>query len=294
MPEATVRAAFRAAVDAAVLPGEDDGLDDDPGLEERVDHVAGRLAEAGQAFVLVPARARRIDERIARILGELPEELAELDKSIEPAPMTPQDASLAAVTATLGGTMSVQAIGDLLRGMNPGTAAQPFASLVETTQLDATQAADRVMADDGSLTFLPEGDARDQLRGLAETASMEDLRVGWRTAQQVREWALGLCDQVEAELDDGQPGAAVTLWLTGRGLPSGMSVLETLRERRWTPSSGAFSALLLLFQRQMYEVLDGLVPGCQWPVLEMPGVLAPPVRDLILTAVQRTTPAQED
>ncbi|MFF3663548.1 hypothetical protein [Streptomyces olivochromogenes] len=294
VPEATVRAAFRAAVHAAVLPGEDDGLNDDPGLEERVDHVAGRLAEAGQAFVLVPARVRRIDERIARILGELPEEMAELDENTEPTPMTPQDASLAAVTATLGGTMSVQEIGDLLRGMNPGTAAQPFASLVETTQQDTPQAADLAMADDGSLTVLPEGDARDQLRGLADTASMEDLRVGWRTALQVREWALALCDQVEAELDDGQPGEAVILWLTGRGLPSGMSVLETLRERRWAPSSGAFSALLLLFQRQMYEVLDGLVPGCQWPVLEMPGVLAPPVRDLILTAVQRTTPAQED
>lgn len=229
--------------------------------KERVDQVVGRLAEAGHAFVLVPARARRIDERIARILGELPAELAALDKNTEPAPMSPQDASLAAVTAALGGSMSVQEIGDLLRGMNPGTAAHPFASLVETTQQDTPEAADLVMADDGSLTFLPEGDVRDQLRGLADTASMEDLRVGWRTAQQVREWALDLCEGVEAELEHGQPGEAVTLWLAGRGLPSGISVLETLRERRWSPGSGAFSALLLLFQRQMYEVLDLLVPG---------------------------------
>ncbi|MEU9473687.1 hypothetical protein AB0D78_45555 [Streptomyces avermitilis] len=41
--------------------------------------------------------------------------------------MTPQDAAQAAVTATLGGTMSVQEIGDLLRGMNPGMAAHLFA-----------------------------------------------------------------------------------------------------------------------------------------------------------------------
>ncbi|WP_086796907.1 hypothetical protein [Streptomyces caniscabiei] len=294
MPEATVRAAFRASVDAAALPGEDDSMGDGPELEEHVDHVMGRLTEAGQVFTLVPARARRIDERIARVLGELPAELAEMDKNTEPTPMTPQDASLAAVTATLGGTMSVQEIGDLLRGMNPGMAAHPFASLVETTQQDVPEAADLVMADDGSLTFIPEGDARDLLRALADTAPLEDLTVGWRTAHQVREWALNLCERVEAELNAGQPGEAVTEWLHGRGLPSGVSVLETLRDRRWSPSSGALSALVLLFQRQMYAVLDGLVPGCQWPVLEMPGVLPPPVRDLVLTAVRpERTPAEE-
>ncbi|MER5831403.1 hypothetical protein ABT116_11325 [Streptomyces sp. NPDC002130] len=42
--------------------------------------------------------------------------------------------------------------------------------------------------------------------------------------------------------------------------------------------------------RQMYTVLDELVPDCQWQVLEMPGVLAPPVRDLILPAVRLETP----
>jgi hypothetical protein len=280
VPEATVRAAFRSAVESVALPGEDGSLGDDLELEEHVDHVMERLTETGQAFILVPARARRIDERIARIVGEPPAELAELDKNIEPTPMTPQDASLAAVTAVLGGTMSVQEIGDLLRGMNPSMAAHPFASLVETTQQDSPDAANQVMADDGSLTFLPQGDVRDELRDLADTASLEDLAVGWRTAQQVREWALGLCGRVEAELDAGQPGEAVSEWLNGRGLPSGLSVLETLRERRSSPSSSALSALLLLFQRQMYAVFDGLVPGCQGPVLEMPGVLAPPVRDL--------------
>ncbi|MFJ8510239.1 hypothetical protein [Streptomyces avermitilis] len=162
-----MRAAFRAAVDCAALPGEDDSLGDGLELEEHVDHVMGRLTEAGQTFILVPARARRIDERVAPILGELPAELAELDRNIEPTPMTPQDAAQAAVTAPLGGTLSVQEIGDLLRGRNPGMAAHPFASLVEATQQDAPEAADLVMADDGSLTFLPEGDAHGQLRGLA-------------------------------------------------------------------------------------------------------------------------------
>ncbi|MFF1643205.1 hypothetical protein ACFVXA_37455 [Streptomyces sp. NPDC058246] len=286
VPETTVRAAFRAAVDAVSLPGEDDHPDNSGGLEEQVDHVAGHLSEAGHAFTLVPARARRIDERIARLLGEPPAELAQLDKNADPTPMTPQDALLAAVTVTLGGTMSVQEMGDLLRAMNPGMAVHPFASLVETTHQDVPEAADLVMADDGSLTFLTEGDARDLLRDLAEAAALEYLAAGWRTAQQVREWALAFCERVEAELDAREAGEAVTEWLLSRGLPSGLSLLETLRDPRNSPSSTALSTLLLLHQCQKYAELDELVPGCQWEVLQMPGVLPPPVRDLILTTVQ--------
>lgn len=42
---------------------------------------------------------------------------------------------------------------------------------------------------------------------------------------------------------------------------------------------------MLLFQCQMFVLLDGLVPGCQWHVLQIPRVLPPPVRDLILSKV---------
>lgn len=182
VPEATVRTAFRAAVnsppEAVNSPPDADGDPDEQlELETRIDHVADRLAETGQTFVLVPARARRIDERIARVLGGPPEELAELDANGEPTPMTPQDASLAAVTAALGGTVSVREIGDLLRGMNPGMTAHPFASLVETTQRDVPDAADLVLTDEGSLAFLPEGNASDHLYGLADTASLEEARL---------------------------------------------------------------------------------------------------------------------
>ncbi|MFF2123846.1 hypothetical protein ACFVW1_00300 [Streptomyces olivochromogenes] len=116
-----------------------------------------------------------------------------------------------------------------------------------------------------------DGDARDLLRGLADMVSVEDLAAGWRTAQQVREWALDLCERVEGELNAGQFGEAVTEWLHGRQLMSGLFVLETLCERHWSPSSGARSALNLLFQCQMFAALDALVPGCQWNVLEIPG-----------------------
>ncbi|MGW9022703.1 hypothetical protein ACWGQ5_00395 [Streptomyces sp. NPDC055722] len=285
VPETTVRSAFRAAVDTGPLPGEDEVPPDGLDLNERLNQLSNELADSGQSITLVPARVRRIDERLASVLGELPAELAEWDQNAEPSQLTPQDATLTAVTATLGGSVPVQDIGALLRAMSPGMPAHPFASLVETTQEDAPEAADRVLADDGSLTFIPGGDARDLLRALADTASLEDLAAGWHTAQQVREGALNLCQRVEGELDAGQIGEAVTEWLHGRQLLSGLDVIETLRRRRWPPSKGAFSALMLLFQCQMFVMLDGLVPGCQWHVLQIPGVLPPPIRDLILSKV---------
>jgi hypothetical protein len=75
----------------------------------------------------------------------------------------------------------------------------------------------------------------------------------------VRDWALDLCQRVEGELDAEQVGEAVMEWLHGRQLLSGLSVIETLRDRRYPPSKGAFSALMLLFQCQMFVMLDSLV-----------------------------------
>ncbi|WP_192582851.1 hypothetical protein [Streptomyces triticiradicis] len=291
VPQATVRAAFRAAVDAVTLPDDSAHMDDGLDLDERLDHLSHWLHDSGQSMILVPARARRIDERIAQALGDLPVELAELDANTEPPRLTPQDASLTAVTAVLGGSISVQDIGALLRAMNPGMTAHPIASLVETTQQDVPEAAATMLADDGSLTLIPGGDVRDLLRNIADTAPLDALAAGWRTALEVREWALGLCARVEGELEAGRPGEAVTEWLHGRQLMSGLSVIETLCERRWSPSKGALSALTLLFMRERFTVADALVPGCQWEVLEMPGVLPPPVRDLLVNHIVRSEAA---
>ncbi|MFE2263590.1 hypothetical protein [Streptomyces griseosporeus] len=282
VPEPTVRAAFRAAVNAIAIPGHYDGSGASQDLDQHLDNLADRLAETGQTVTLVPARARRIDERIAAALGEPPEELVKLDWNAGPPQLTPQAAALSAVSTTLGGSVSLQEIGDLVRAMNPTMAAHPIASLIETTQRDVPDAASRIFADDGSLTVIPDGDLRDLLRDLAETAPLEDLAVGWRTAMEVRAWALDLCERVESELDAGQLAEAALEWLCGRHLMSGLSVIETLRDRRWSPSKGALSALTLLFLCDRLAVIDGLVPDCQWHVLEMPGVLPPPVRKLIM------------
>ncbi|MET7783861.1 hypothetical protein ABZU94_32260 [Streptomyces mirabilis] len=285
VPEATVRAAFRAAVGADALPGEGDGSAGGLDPDEQLDQISKQLTDRGQVLTLVPARARRIDERIARALGQLPPEILELDRNAEPQRLTPKDATLTAVTATIGGSVPLQDIGALLRAMSPAMAANPMASLVETTEADVPEAAASVLAEDGSLAFIPDGDPRDLLRVLADTAPLEDLAAGWHTAVQVREWALNLCQRVEDELEAGQLGAAVEEWVHGRQLMSGLSVIATLREPRWTPSRGASSALMWLFQCQMLAMLDSLLPDCQWHILQIPGLAPPPVRDLILTKV---------
>ncbi|MFJ5074001.1 hypothetical protein ACIP8Z_05240 [Streptomyces sp. NPDC088553] len=64
VPEQTVRAAFTAAVDTLTVHG-DDEPDTDP--EQRLDGLANHIADAGLTVTLVPARARRIDEGIARL-----------------------------------------------------------------------------------------------------------------------------------------------------------------------------------------------------------------------------------
>jgi hypothetical protein len=215
VPGATVRAAFRAAVDTVAIPGQDDDQDD--GLDECLDNLADHLAEVGQVMTLVPARARRIDERIARLAraaGETwpPAELASWDENPEPSPSTPQDATLVAASAVLTGSLSMQEIGDMLRAMNPGAPANPIASLVETTQSDVPDIADKVLGLDGTLALGPVGDARDHLHDLADGAPLEDLAAAWQTVQRVREWALDLCTRVEKELDAGQRGEAVGEW----------------------------------------------------------------------------------
>ncbi|MEU5092278.1 hypothetical protein [Streptomyces sp. NPDC021356] len=61
VPEPTVRAAFQAAVDTIHLPGTEPGQD----VDETLDTVDAYIGRGGQASVMVPARARRVDEQIA-------------------------------------------------------------------------------------------------------------------------------------------------------------------------------------------------------------------------------------
>ncbi|MFJ8212087.1 hypothetical protein [Streptomyces sp. NPDC096033] len=105
VPEPTVRAAFSAAVDALTLPG-DDEADTDP--EHRLDALTDHIADDGLTVTVVPARARRIDEGIARLVRAAghtwpPPELAAFDANPGTPTATPKDAALAAAAATSPG-----------------------------------------------------------------------------------------------------------------------------------------------------------------------------------------------
>ncbi|MEU9033325.1 hypothetical protein AB0D45_00135 [Streptomyces sp. NPDC048352] len=131
-------------------------------------------------MTLVPARARRIDEGIVRLVRAAghtwpPAELAAFDANPGRPTATPKDAALAAGTAAIKGTMSLEDVGDLLRAMNPIAVANPIASLVETTRKDVPDFADAVLTDDHQPALGPVRDARDHLRDLAATAPLREL-----------------------------------------------------------------------------------------------------------------------
>ncbi|MCY0945667.1 hypothetical protein [Streptomyces antarcticus] len=283
VPEQTVRAAFKAAVDTITVHG-DDAPDSDP--EQRLDDLADHIHDAGLTVTLVPARAWRIDEgiaRLARASGHAwpPAELTALDENPHPSPSTPTDAALVAVAAVITGTMSLEDIGDMLRAMNPTAVANPIASLVETTRKDAPDIADKVLNPDGNLALGLLGDARDQLRDLARTTPLPDLATAWTTVERVREWALDLCTRVEEELSAGRLGKAVGEWQSSRYAMAGLEVLSALKQRERPPAQHAFDALTLLYQLGEFQRLDRLVPGCQWHLLGAEGMLPPPIRELL-------------
>lgn len=62
VPEPTVRAAFHTAVDTVRLPG---GAESGQDVEGQLDAVASYIGHGGRAAVMVPTRARRMDEQIA-------------------------------------------------------------------------------------------------------------------------------------------------------------------------------------------------------------------------------------
>ncbi|MFD5510685.1 hypothetical protein ACFWIB_23350 [Streptomyces sp. NPDC127051] len=280
VPEATVRAAFHAAVDAVRLPGDAESGQD---LEEQLDAVDAYIARGGQAAVMVPARARRVDEQIFEFFESAgvpwpPAELAQWDENPSPEHLTPQGAALFAADALLTGSAPLPRIAALLRGMTPGLAVNPIASLVETTVRDVPDSP--VIGPDDSLSTLT-GDVRHSLHELVATASSEDLGVAWHAALDVRTWALDLCARAEEELSAGTPGDATTEWWISRQLPAGMSLLEELRTREEKPSGTALAALGLLLQREQLAAVDRRQPGCQWELMQTPGFLPPPVRTFL-------------
>lgn len=175
-----------------------------------------------------------------------------------------------------GADITPQGIGDLLRAIQPAGWGNPWASLAEYTVDDVPNLAQEVFRPDGGMSTVPDGPVRDTLLRLVEAAPLEDLRDAWAASGATREWALDLCARVEAELEADELDGAAFEWLMSRTLTSGIVLMAEMSDRRWSPADRASTSVGLLLMRQAFRDLDEKVPGCQWELLDSPGVIMPP------------------
>lgn len=272
VPEETVRAAFRSAIDRLTLTAEhapDAVAEQDPA--DRTAVIAGLVIGAGSLPTLVPRRIRRIDDRLRDAGLSWPEAIARLDKgSSSPARMTTRDVASTALTMIRHGAPAIsnQELGDVARALLPTGAASPLASMIE--HLSEDPEAVSVQEAEG---IVPVGDLRDPLRELTATTPLEILRLAWQTVDDLRSWAESLCTAVEAELDAHQPGEATLGWFRAAGLGARMFLVLALRLDRRTATEQAQSAAELLMVRDILRRLWHQMPQGSWELLNNPDVV---------------------
>ncbi len=108
VPEKTVREVFGKAVRGLGVGLGEEGPEAGEDEEEWAERIADEVVASGQRFRLVSARARRIDEGIARCMRDRgvvwpPPELAALDRNPEPSRPSDGEATAAAVTTCCAG-----------------------------------------------------------------------------------------------------------------------------------------------------------------------------------------------
>jgi hypothetical protein len=281
IPEATLRAAWIAA-------STDCRLDGPPEPGTNADH-SDWIADVAQEFVakhggravLLPRRIRDIDARIeaAGISFSAPE-LAAFDKGTYDAePYTSRDLLTTAVSGLLGGTSELTEgeLAAVARALVPPGAAVAVASMLEYPD-DAPRLAD--INDGNGLSLLPAGDARDDLNRVVSEASLAQLRAAWQAADDMKRWAVALCDTVEAELDGlaaGQPSPeypGLQQWFFGVTFGLNRLLLrQALREPEPSARARVSTAVMLLFLATGLSRLRVMVPDSKFELL--PVLLSP-------------------
>jgi hypothetical protein len=278
VPEPTVRAAWRASVHHVVVPGENDQPAPDA-AEARVEWawtVADRAATDASPAVVLPSRIRRIDQRLAAagIPWSLPE-IARYDRgpAVEE-PVTARDFATFTIAGVLAGKSQLTgpAMAPHVRALLPHGAASPVASWLEHPDGPGRDPAE--IGNAAGLSLLPTGDVREHLQNVIDQATIEQLRAAWQAAGEMRQWALALCEAVEAELDAGTPGDAAKAWMTGAILGlSRLLVRQALRDSRPSTGTQLTNAVMLLSISLGLHRLRRLVPDGQYELLPM---LLPP------------------
>jgi hypothetical protein len=268
VPEDTVRAAFASAVTSIRLPVEAAM----PGAAP--EDIAAAAVEAGQRFTMVPARIRRIDQDLARrgIDWSWPE-LARLDPGRSD---SPPDSSywiyiLVQVMLSGGAGLDMGTIGSLARTMAPAGGVAPIAGQIEYRwPISPAEERDNAPDDEDLLALLGTGDLRDHARTLAMTTPAAELRDAYQAAAAMTAWADSACTAVEREIADGQPGDAVTEWVTTAFGPARLMMAVALRDQDAGPASTAATAVMLILMRNTLRPMRQLMPEENFDLLKNP------------------------
>lgn len=284
VPETTVRAAFRRAVDHITLKAEQDGaiaLIGDP--QEQAEAVAQAVAATGQLGILVPARVRRLDEAIRDLGVDLgAPDLAKLDRATrELAAARAADLMAMAVDVVRRGAPAVhnQGLGDFFRAVCPAGAVNPIASLVEYLDLDNEGPG---VQDLGGV--LPDGDVRDRIRDVLASAPLPLVREAWHCVTQLRTWGEDFCAAAEADVAAGRVGPAAIAWSRVSLMPTRLFLISVLRPERDSPPAHARTAAELLMLRDMLHRLEDGSPGLVWSLLDNPDLMPDCVRTFLVPA----------
>jgi hypothetical protein len=273
VPEDTVRAAFADAVASIRLPIEAAM----PGAAP--EDVAAAAVAAGQRVQMVPARIRRIDHALARrgIDWSWPE-LARLDPGRSDSPPDSSYWVYTAVQVMLSGGagLDMGTIGSLARAMAPVGGVAPIAGQVEYRwPISPGEERDNAPGDEDLLALLGTGDLRDHGRALAMTTPAAELQDAYQVAAAMTAWADSACAAVEREIAAGQPGDAVTQWVTTALGPTRLMMTVALRDRDAGPASTAVTAVILILIRNMLRAVRQLMPEGNFDILRNP-MIAPP------------------
>jgi hypothetical protein len=265
VPKDTVRAAFATAVTRIRLPVEAAMAGAAP------EDVADAAVAAGLRGPMVPARIRRIDQALAQrgIDWSWPE-LARLDPGrSDSLPDSRYRAYIAVMVMLSGGAgLDMGTIGALARAMAPSGGVAPIAGQVEYRwPISPADERDSAPGDEDILALLGIGDLRDHARDLAMTTPAAELRDAYQVAVAMTAWADGACTAVEQEIAGGQPGDAVTEWVTTAFGPARLMMAVMLQNKDAGPAGTAATAMMLIIIRNMLRAVRQLMPDGNFDLL---------------------------
>lgn len=172
-----------------------------------------------------------------------------------------------------GAGLNMATIGSLARAMAPAGGVAPIAGQVEYRwPISPAEERDDAPGDEDLLALFGTGDLRDRAQALAMTTPAAELRDAYQVAAAMTAWADGACTAIEREIADGQPGDAVTEWVTTALGPARMVMAVALRDQDAGPASTAATSVLLILIRNLLRAVRQLTPDGNFDVLRNPMV----------------------